>query len=397
VQLQVDQYLAASRPTRVEVTLDDGPPFTADVTSEGRVSWSSRTFRRLSFRFLDTSKARTVDPAGLSQLLPVGVSEVVVAGAEHLATTPAATAATGAACGFGPTVDVGGHAYATRVSGSVGEVLTGRPLIWTLCAADHVEVSAGRTGLVAPRSAQFLPVELLLRAQGGSAGPAQVAHHAVTRQSPTVLTVALASMPTASVVVVPQNFNAGWAAVDTAGHALTAIRVNGWQQGWVVPAGSTGELRATFLPDRPYRLGLAAGGGILVILVVVVLVTRRREGPPVPAPAAGTRWSLVALPALLALGFGWPGLVGALVGVALALRSQSSGHPGPRVTLVLAGVGVGAALAVRSLWPQGNAGVDSVAVQLATLVAVGTLTASAAWAPVGSPRRPLRIRGRSIP
>ena len=38
-------------------------------------------------------------------------------------------------------------------------------------------------------------------------------------------------------IVVPESINPGWIAHTANGVTLTPVVVNGWQQGWVVPAG----------------------------------------------------------------------------------------------------------------------------------------------------------------
>ena len=42
------------------------------------------------------------------------------------------------------------------------------------------------------------------------------------------------------VLVVPESINPGWTARTADGAELTPVTVNGWQQGWVVPAGHAG-------------------------------------------------------------------------------------------------------------------------------------------------------------
>ena len=52
LQFQVDQYLAASRASEVELTFDDSAPITSQVDDAGFVRWSPRSFQSLSIRFL---------------------------------------------------------------------------------------------------------------------------------------------------------------------------------------------------------------------------------------------------------------------------------------------------------------------------------------------------------
>jgi len=59
---------------------------------------------------------------------------------------------------------------------------------------------------------------------------------------------------------------------------LSSIVVDGWQQGWVVPAGVSGEVELSFVPDRLYRSGLLVGAGLLLLLVVLAALPVRRRG-----------------------------------------------------------------------------------------------------------------------
>ena len=104
-------------------------------------------------------------------------------------------------------------------------------------------------------------------------------------------------VPGARFLATRENANPGWEATQ-GGHALASVVVDGWQQGWVVD-GSTEPVRATFAPDRGYRLGLAVGAGLFVLLLALALVPARRWpgtdlAPIGPAPirpggAAGRR------------------------------------------------------------------------------------------------------------
>ena len=47
-------------------------------------------------------------------------------------------------------------------------------------------------------------------------------------------------------LVVPESINPGWTARTADGAQLTPVTVNGWQQGWVVPAGTSGTVTLTF-------------------------------------------------------------------------------------------------------------------------------------------------------
>ncbi|EUA43057.1 putative membrane protein [Mycobacterium xenopi 3993] len=53
------------------------------------------------------------------------------------------------------------------------------------------------------------------------------------------------------------------------GTRLTPVAVNGWQQGWVVPAGTAGTITLTFVSNSLYRTGLLGGLALLPVLALL--------------------------------------------------------------------------------------------------------------------------------
>ena len=98
-----------------------------------------------------------------------------------------------------------------------------------------------------------------------------------------------------AVVSVPWNFNAGWEA-ELDGRRVEPIRVDGWQQGWVVPEGTGGTLTMRFAPQGTYAAVLVAGLAVsgLLLLAALLLLTRC-PGSAHDVAAAGGRWTLAGL------------------------------------------------------------------------------------------------------
>src|SRR6266567_4259193 len=168
-------------------------------------------------------------------------------------------------CGLGPLIELNGQVVRTQVSGSFASLLTGRPLRFTACAP--VTLTAGGNRVVEPATDAFSVQDVVVN---GDLPPAAAPTAAgVVSWTPTsrVLRVSAA---TASYLVVNENFNAGWRAVI--GHRqLPAVRLDGWKQAWLLPAGTSGLVHVTYSPERLYHPvvvgGLAAIG--LVMLVAV--------------------------------------------------------------------------------------------------------------------------------
>jgi arabinofuranan 3-O-arabinosyltransferase len=94
----------------------------------------------------------------------------------------------------------------------------------------------------------------------------------------------------ATYLEIHQNYNPGWTATMN-GETLTPIVLDGWQQGFEVPAGGAGVISMTFTPERPYLIGYGLGlllAALLLLLGVFCWLFRRsrrwRAGAPEAAP-----------------------------------------------------------------------------------------------------------------
>ena len=87
-------------------------------------------------------------------------------------------------------------------------------------------------------------------------------------------------------LVVPESVNPGWTARTADGAALTPVIVNGWQQGWVVPAGEPGTVTLSFPLQRHLPRRIDRGLCLLPLLLVMALVPCTTAGRrPLPATA----------------------------------------------------------------------------------------------------------------
>jgi arabinofuranan 3-O-arabinosyltransferase len=210
---------------------------------------------------------------------PVQISDVEIPGVPQLAALPTAPLRLG--CGSGPDLRVDGRAVATRVVGTVGDILDSQPLSFTACSA--VSMEAGRNTVVESATDAF-SVQAVTLARPGAlvvSGPAPTAKAAkVLTWTPSrrVLQVAV-SQP--SYLIVNENFNAGWGAI-LQGQKLQAVRLDGWKQGWLLPAGARGVVTLTYQPDAQYRAALFAGLAALGLILLVAAVPLRRRQMPVP-------------------------------------------------------------------------------------------------------------------
>ncbi|MFZ2503450.1 MAG: alpha-(1-_3)-arabinofuranosyltransferase family protein, partial [Nocardioides sp.] len=220
--------------------------------TNGTGQFEPLTTRRLDILF---PTARTPEGEPVS----VGVGELLLPGLGDLVKPTDLHASTGAVCGLGPEVEIDGRLLRTRVRGTIGDVLQGTPLQWRSCdgpvslgEGEH-EVRLRSTGQYAATAVTLAPH----RAVADISAPVQRRPVRVTQWTTWARAVQVAPGSEA-ILRVPENANAGWQATLD-GKRLRSVTIDGWQQGYVVPAGEGGRVTLVFAPDRAYRLALLLG------------------------------------------------------------------------------------------------------------------------------------------
>jgi arabinofuranan 3-O-arabinosyltransferase len=93
-----------------------------------------------------------------------------------------------------------------------------------------------------------------------------------------------------SYLEIHENFNTGWSATLN-GRPLTPVRLDGWQQAFIVPAGQDGVIRLSYGSATVYHAGLIASALALLVLVLLAagpgLRRRLRRTAAGAGPAAG--------------------------------------------------------------------------------------------------------------
>jgi len=182
-------------------------------------------------------------------------------------------------CGLGPQLQINGKAVPTRVSGTFTDLLDGRPMEFTACS--RVTLAAGTNRVTEPEADGFDIQDVVLGGAGlrGVSAPAPVAA-TVESWSPSVRKLRVAPA-TRSYLVVNENFNPGWRAV-VAGRRLQPVRLDGWKQAWLLPAGTTGVVTLTYRPESLYRDAVVGGVAALAVVMLVAVVLSRRRRPAAP-------------------------------------------------------------------------------------------------------------------
>ncbi|TCW25683.1 arabinofuranan 3-O-arabinosyltransferase [Dietzia cinnamea] len=374
---------------------------------------------RVTVRVDSTRDVRT--PGGAR--VPAGIAEVWVqdASGARIGALPAADDdPVTLTCQDGPRLHIGDRVVRTRITASRRALLEGRAVPAELCDESPVPLPAGPQEVsVDPGEAFSVDTVGLVVVDGpgsttggegagsASAGAARVLGGAPqpTRAVTTVRwddahrELHVPAAPRERVLVVPESVSPAWRArlVADDGTALAdprAVTVDGWKQGWVLPAATTGATLVLTVPlDAPYRWALLTGPFALLLVLLLFLVRGHRD-------RAGTRatpWrgrGPVTVVATAAVGYLLAGPVGLAVTAGLTAcalaASRHLGAAGARRLLVAgAGVGIvaGAALLARAPWPDplGYAG-DSLGPQVATVAGLVCAGLAASWPSAGRPR-----------
>jgi arabinofuranan 3-O-arabinosyltransferase len=315
-------------PLRVHLTTPHG---TRDLLlgPDGTAQFPVLGTDRVDVSFPELARSLAVDPtAPPAANIPVAVSELSFPSAHDRPYLPTAAQPTGAPCGFGPQIRVDDTVIETKVSGTVQDLLRSRPLRMEACgtASKGLTLTTGSHRIQVLQSARFSGSSLVLRPVttdviGSGDRTLDVVTWTAAHRTVNV------GAGGAALLVVPENANVGWSATVN-GRQLVARTVDGWQQGWLLPAGAAGTVRLDFQPDSPYRAGLFLGGlGALLLLVLSAVAVLRpdvrvpRPQPPVRMPSSLRAVGAVGVAALLA---GWWGV--ALVGLCGLLVMRARGR-----------------------------------------------------------------------
>jgi arabinofuranan 3-O-arabinosyltransferase len=296
------------------------------------------------------------------------------------------------ACGQGPVITIDGTKLQTEVNGTDEDVGGYGEMKFATCGpnasidlAPGTHVFKGNVGgYLKVNAVALMPSSVPAYAPSQSGRSVSIIDWAPDQRSVTV------GAGGASYLIVHQNFNAGWTA-KMGNRTLNPARINGWQQAWVLPAGSGGVVALTYTPDGLYRVGLIIGFALAVLLVGLALWPARREND---ARARGPR---ADLPTSVAIGASLVVLIvvaGALAVVFPVLLLLAWFVRSGRWLSVLAAAsflaaGVAAAIDIGR-FPASDVGVFGWPAQVASLLALAAVLASVVVLSSRWPRNVLR-------
>ncbi|MFW0788263.1 alpha-(1-_3)-arabinofuranosyltransferase domain-containing protein [Gordonia sp. CPCC 205333] len=304
-----------ARPVEVTVDAGDGR-HTHRVDKDGYVDVGSARTQRLSITIGKSSSLIDVNGLGFARPAQPGIGEI-----EVFPTAPASASLdrpVTIGCDRGLGITAAGQVVRLKVSTTARALRNGDPVLAYPCEDTPLRLPTGRQEISVNPSGVFNVVGVDLSARGPDA-PTDTAGASVRvprtlKWDVTHRQLSVPSARDAQVIVVPESANSGWrASID--GSALTSITVNGWQQGWIVPAGKSGIVDLTFRFDSRYRWALGVGLTLMALLLVAAWWPRRWSAvkaasqPADPMPGTALRIGrAIGVGAVSWLLCGWWGL-----------------------------------------------------------------------------------------
>ncbi|WP_166661451.1 alpha-(1-_3)-arabinofuranosyltransferase domain-containing protein [Paractinoplanes brasiliensis] len=307
IRVRLADGVAASRIWRVTVLGDTGVR-TGYLDDGGSLRFepSLRT-GTITVLFANDFPARSLDPyRNTTRELPLGVSELSVLD-DPPVTRNDPDRKLYLRCGTGPAVSVAGVQRTTALVASRRELVEGREVAARLCGpagTGPIRVASGETRVIAVAAPTADPVRLnLTPLRGPEAGQGGGESETVkSQESPvrvdewtaTTRRVHLEASPAQRVLAMRENTNPGWQAT-LGGETLQPLIVDGWQQGWIVPAGPAGQVTLRFAPDQTFGTALGAGAVLLTGVAVAAVIPPRRPAPAAVPVRRRRRWLLPPL------------------------------------------------------------------------------------------------------
>ncbi|HEX9033710.1 MAG TPA: alpha-(1-_3)-arabinofuranosyltransferase family protein [Streptosporangiaceae bacterium] len=332
---------------------------------------------RMTISFPVVQYATTSQPVtGAAVQLPVGLSKLTIpALADLRPASPAPGARFTLPCGKGPHLMLDGHILSTSVTGKVSDLTGFQPVQVSVCQpGSAVPLTRGRHWLTAARPGTFTITDVSLTSvqpgaartgQGGAvsapaAGPGRPVRVLAWTQEFRRVRIGSGAE---SYLEVHQNANPGWTATMS-GRALIPVRLDGWQQGFLVPAGAGGTITLTFSPVKFYHVWIILSAIAVLALCAVAMagrwrrkepgqVEREQDAPAAPEAPGGAHARhaaapglglliltlliavtggpvAIAVPLLAVAAYLWPGWYGGIACVAMAaagILTALAAHP----------------------------------------------------------------------
>ncbi|MHB1890237.1 MAG: alpha-(1-_3)-arabinofuranosyltransferase domain-containing protein [Acidimicrobiales bacterium] len=275
---------AASRPTEIRIDTGLASRIVAVPPGGGVLHFAPLFTNHVTISFPKVKELPTFDllTGGLIPT-PVGLSQLMF---PALANEPLPTLNLNAPfdlpCGKGPPLVVNGFAVPTAVQGTMQDLFSLEPMKLQTCGPvpGTLALHAGQNEVVAADNGYGMKVTSVMLKGAPLPSPAAPRSVKIDSWSSGSRTFAVGAGP-AAILNLRQNYNTGWLATFD-GKPLKAVRLDGWQQGWMLPpSGLPGTVHAYFAPAHAFRLSLLLG--LLLALGLVAWALWPSRISPLPS------------------------------------------------------------------------------------------------------------------
>ncbi|GBG38062.1 membrane protein [Mycobacterium montefiorense] len=404
LRLMPSRSVLPAQPTMVAVNLGDGPqvrkvqPSDAGAAQPQILSLRPRVTDTVTISLLDWQDIIDRNALGFDQLKAPGLAEVAALGTDGNPIAPADAARNRGReivvdCDHGPVIAVAGRFVHTSIRTTAGALLAGEPVPVSACDRTPVALPTGQQELLISPGTQFVVDGAQLSTANSPELPSATGISPVPAATgawgPDRREVRAPASAAPRVLVIPESINPGWVARTSTGARLTPVAVNGWQQGWLVPAGDPGTITLRFASNSLYRVGLVVGLALLPLLAMLALWRRRGRCDDAAAPP-WTPGPWAAVPVLTAgaviAGVAGVVLIGGALGMRYALRHREQLCDRATIATSAGGLILAGAALSRHPWRSvdGYAG-HSANVQLLALISLAAVAASVVVMPDRGP------------
>ncbi len=251
----------------------------ASPDANGKLTFASITTRAITLRFSPTEPVpvRNDIDGVVDSSLAVSLSEIEIPQLQKLGTNDASPFVI--PCEAGPRLTFDDKVtIAFSASTTVSDAKALLPLQLTPCGGSAVQLSPGSHHIRSDSNKSGISIAHLTMAQEGDGAEQPTARtFEVTDWHDESRTLEVQSGPM-SFVSIAESYNTGWEA-ELNGRPLRSIKLDGWKQGFVVPAGDAGTIAITFSPGTTLRWGYGAAALALALALIMAARSRKDRRP----------------------------------------------------------------------------------------------------------------------
>jgi arabinofuranan 3-O-arabinosyltransferase len=194
-------------------------------------------------------------------------------------------------CGDGLSIKIGASITRYFVSATAGALIEGSLITLSPCESDSVTLAAGETLLDTSSGDALVTIQQAVVGNAPTmAPPTGVARSLRVEHWGTNDRTVSVGDGSGGLLAVNEAFNEGWTA-SLNGSSLTALKLDGWRQAFLLPDGMGGVVSLEFAPNRIFRFGTIFGLFTLFGVLIMALWPDRkkrhfdelREGRPAKA------------------------------------------------------------------------------------------------------------------